>query len=65
VNKLDLLFDSKQFAVAFGAAIGESHSVFQTGRPDAPAHSEGELASVGSGLSRDGGQSVGAESRRA
>jgi hypothetical protein len=55
MNKLDLLFDSKQFAVAFGAAIGESRSVFQTCRLDATAHSEGELASVG-GLSRDGGQ---------
>jgi hypothetical protein len=57
VNNLDLLFDSKQFAVAFGAAIGESRSVFQTCRPDATAHSESELASVG-GLSRDGGQNV-------
>jgi len=42
VNRLDLLFDSKQFAVAFGAAIGESRSVFQTCRGDATAHSEGE-----------------------
>jgi hypothetical protein len=29
VNKLDLLFDSKQFEVAFGEAIGESGSVFR------------------------------------
>jgi hypothetical protein len=56
VNKLDLLFDSKQFAVAFGAAIGESRLVFQTCRPDATAHSEGESASVGAGLSPDDGQ---------
>jgi hypothetical protein len=40
VNKLDLLFDSKQFAVAFGAAIGESRSVLQTCRPHATAHTE-------------------------
>jgi len=58
VNKLDLLFDSKQFAVAFRTAIGESRSVFQTCRPDATAHSEGESASVGAGLSRDGGQNA-------
>ena len=58
MNKLDLLFDSKQFAVAFGAAIGESRSVSQTCRPDATAHSEGESASVGAGLSRYGGQNV-------
>jgi hypothetical protein len=58
VNKLNLLFDSKQFAVAFGAAIDESRPVFQTCRPDASAHSAGESASVGAGLSRDGGQNV-------
>jgi hypothetical protein len=58
VNKLDLLFDSKQFAVAFGAAIGESRSVFQTCRPDATAHSEAKSASIGAGFSRDGGQKV-------
>ena len=58
MNKLDLLFDSKQFEVAFGEAIGESSSVFQVCRPNASAHSEGESASVGAGLSRDGGQNV-------
>jgi hypothetical protein len=58
VNKFDLLFDAKQFAVAFGAAIGKSRSVIQARRPDATAHSEGESASVGAGLSRDGGQNV-------
>ena len=58
MNKLDLLFDAKQFAVAFGTAIGESRSVFRTCRPDATAHSEGESTSVGAGLSRDGGQNV-------
>jgi len=58
MNKLDLLFDSKQFAVVFGAAIGQSSSVFQTCRPDATAHSEGEAASAGAELSRDGGQKV-------
>jgi hypothetical protein len=58
VNKLDLLFDSKQFEVAFGEAIGESSSAFKVCRPDASAHSKGESASVGAGLSRDGGQNV-------
>jgi hypothetical protein len=53
VNKLDLLFDSKQFEVAFGDAIGESSAAFPVGRPDASAHSECESASVGAGLSRD------------
>jgi len=45
VNKLDLLFDAKQFAVAFGAAIGESRSVFQGLSRDAGqsvAHAEAE-----------------------
>jgi hypothetical protein len=56
VNKLDLLFDEKQLAVAFGAAIGESRSGFQTCRPDTTANSEGKSASVGAGVSRDGGQ---------
>ena len=58
MNKLDLLFDSKQFAVVFGAAIGESNSVFQTRRSDATAHTEGEAASVGAEVSRDGGRKV-------
>jgi hypothetical protein len=58
VNKLNLLFDAKQFAVAFGAAIDESRSVFQTYRPDATANSEGESESVGAGVSRVGGQNV-------
>jgi hypothetical protein len=48
VNKLDLLFDSKQFEVAFAEAIGEYAS----------ARSESEAASVGAGLSRNGGQNV-------
>lgn len=58
MNKPDLLFDSKQFEVAFGEATGDSSSVFQVGRPDASAHSEGESESVGAGLSWDGGQNV-------
>jgi hypothetical protein len=58
VNKLELLFDPKQFATVFGAAIVESSSVLQICRPEAAAHSKGEAASVGSGLSRDGGQKV-------
>jgi hypothetical protein len=57
VNKLDLLFDSKQFDVAFGEALGESNSL-PVCRPDANAHSEGESPSVGAGLSLDGGQNV-------
>ena len=58
MNKLDLLFDSKQFEVAFCEAIGESSSVFQVCQPDASAHLEGEAAFVGAGLSRDGGQNA-------
>ena len=58
MNKLDLLFDSKQFEVAFGEAIGESSSVFQVGRRGASAHSEGDSASAGAGLSRDGGRTI-------
>jgi hypothetical protein len=57
VNKLDLLFDPKQFAAAFGAASGESIAECQTCRPDATAHSEGESASI-AGVSLDGGQRV-------
>jgi hypothetical protein len=58
VNKLDLLFDSKQFEVAFGAAIGESSSAFPVGRPDASPHSECDSAPVGARLSRDGPRNV-------
>jgi hypothetical protein len=56
VNKLDLLFDAKQFAVALGAAIDESNSVVHTCGPDATMHSEGQASFVGAGLSRDSGQ---------
>jgi len=56
VNKFDLLFDEKQFEVAFGAVIGESRSVLETCRPDTTKSSEGESASVGAGVLRDGGQ---------
>jgi hypothetical protein len=58
VNKLDLLFDPKQFEVAFGDAIGGSSSAFPAGRPDAGAHSNCESASVNAGLSRDGPRNV-------
>jgi hypothetical protein len=58
VNKLELLFDAKQFAVAFGAAVGESRSVIQTCRPDALANSQGKSESVGAGLPGDGAQKV-------
>jgi hypothetical protein len=58
VNKFDLLFDSKQYAAAFGAAIGDSNSPFRPCRPDATAHAEGEAASVGAGFLRDDDQQV-------
>jgi hypothetical protein len=58
VNELDRLFDPKQFAVAFGAAIGESSSVVRTCGKNATAHSEGDAAIVGTGLSRGGDQKV-------
>jgi hypothetical protein len=56
VNKLNLLFYPKQFEVVFDEAIGESSSVLRVCRPDASAHSDGESASVGAALSRDGGR---------
>jgi hypothetical protein len=33
MNKLDLLFDAKQFAMVFSAATGDSSSVFKESRP--------------------------------
>jgi hypothetical protein len=56
VNKLDLLFDSKEFAVAFHAAVGASSSVFQMRRRDAAACSLGEAASVDAEYLHDSGQ---------
>jgi len=53
VNKLDLLFDSKEFAVVFRAAVGASSSVCQMRRPDAAACSQGDAASQ---YSHDSGQ---------
>ncbi len=35
MDKLDLLFDPRQFADAFGAATGDSSSVFKESQPDA------------------------------
>lgn len=58
MNKLELLFDPKQFATVFGAAIVKSSSVLPICRPEVTVHSEGEAASAGAGLSRDGGQKV-------
>jgi len=55
VNKLDLLFDSKGFAVVFRAAVGASSSVIQMRRPDAAARSQGEAASVDAEYSHDNG----------
>jgi|HubBroStandDraft_2_1064218.scaffolds.fasta_scaffold203429_2 hypothetical protein len=56
VNKLDLLFDSKEFAVVFRAAVGASSSVCQMRRPDAAACSQGDAASVDAEYSHDNGQ---------
>jgi hypothetical protein len=58
MNKLDLLFDAKQFGLAFGAATGDSSCVLKESRPEATAHSEGEAASVGARWPQDGGQKV-------
>ena len=58
MNKLDLMFDSKQFAVAFNAAIGESSSELRAFRPHATAHSKSEAASVEAGESLDADQKV-------
>jgi hypothetical protein len=56
VNKLDLLFDSKEFAAVFRAAVGASNSVFPMRRPDAAACSQGVAASVDAEYSHDSGQ---------
>jgi len=56
MNNLNLLFDAKQFAVAFGAATGDSSSMGKDSQPDASVRLEAGPASVGAGLSRDGGQ---------
>jgi hypothetical protein len=56
VNKLDLLLDSKEFAVVFRAAVGASSSVCQMRRPDAGACSQGDAASVDAEYSHDSGQ---------
>jgi hypothetical protein len=56
VNKLDLLFDSKEFAVVFRAAVGASSSVCRMRRPDAAACSQGDAASVDAEYSRHNGQ---------
>jgi len=58
VNKLDLLFDAKQFAAVFEKAIGESSSELRKCRPDITAHSEGDAASIGAEFSPDGDQQV-------
>ena len=56
VNKLDLLFDAKEFAVVFREAVGASRSVLQMRRPDAAACSQGDTASVDVEHSHDSGQ---------
>ena len=58
MTKLHLLFDKKQFEVAFRAAIGESSSELQTCRSDAIAHSQSEAASGAVGLSGHGDQEM-------
>ena len=59
MNKLELLFDSKEFAAVFRAAIGASSSVFQMRRPDAAACSQGEAASGDGEYSHDSGGQMG------
>ena len=55
VNKLDPLFDLKEFAVVFRVAVGASSSVIQMRRPDAAARLQGEAASVDAEYSHDNG----------
>jgi hypothetical protein len=56
VKKLDQLFDPKEFAVAFGAAIGESSSESPRGRAHVTACADSVAASVGAGDALDGDQ---------
>jgi hypothetical protein len=56
VKKLDQLFDPKEFAVAFGAAIGESSSEWPTCRTQVSARSDSDAASAGAGDSLEGDQ---------
>ena len=53
MDKLNLLFNSKQFADAFGAAMRDSNFVSQ---PDATVWLEGGAASAGQGFSWDHGK---------
>ena len=55
MNTLDL-FDSKQFAVAFGAVTGNSSSVENEIQPDATVWLEGGSASAGTGFAWEAGQ---------
>jgi len=54
MDKLGLLFDPKQFADAFGAATGDSSSVFKASQPGAQL----KVASAGAELSCNGQKAV-------
>jgi hypothetical protein len=56
MDKLDLLFNPKQFADAFGAALRDSGSVAMKSDPDATVWLEGGAASARAKLTWDHGQ---------
>jgi hypothetical protein len=56
MDKLGLLFDAKQFAVAFGAATVDLSSAATEARPDATVWLEGGAAVAGAGFAWGHGQ---------
>jgi hypothetical protein len=56
MDKLGLLFDPKEFAVAFGAATGDLRSAATEARPDATVWLEGGAAVAGAGFAWGHGQ---------
>jgi hypothetical protein len=58
MNKLDLLFDAKQFVIAFGAATPDSSAVSKKSKPGAQAGAAAADLSRDCVLQRDNGALV-------
>jgi hypothetical protein len=56
MDRLDLMFDARQFAVAFGVATGDLNSAATEARPDATLWLEGGAAVAGAGFAWGDGQ---------
>ncbi|MGO9932914.1 MAG: hypothetical protein ACLPV8_14035 [Steroidobacteraceae bacterium] len=56
MDKLDLLFNPKQFADAFGAVMSDSNLVAMESQPDATVWLEGGAGSAGAGFAWDHGK---------